>query len=337
MASAKKKKNPVIQGSLYALSGFAVFALHDATIKSLSEYSIFQIIFFAVLFSYVPFSFSLAADKRARNLRPVNPGWLLVRTLCMVGATASVFFAFRSLPLTQAYALLFATPIFITVLAIPILGETVRLLRWIAIGLGMIGVLIVLQPTGEQLGYGHLAALVAVACSSLTATITRRIGSSERSATLILYPLLANIVVAASTLYFVYRPMPFVDLAKMAGIGMLAMLGQYLIITAYRSAPAAFVAPFQYSQMLWAIFYGYFWFGEIPKSNVYLGASVIILAGLLIVWRESSTGVSANRPFLKTRNIRAVSAAPMRSVECDEAPEAAQADTIDKTTPNNSP
>ena len=333
MASAKKTKNPVVQGSLYALGGFAVFALHDATIKSLVGYSVFQIIFFAVLFSYVPFSFSLAADKRERNLRPVNPGWLLARTLCMVGATAASFFAYHSLPLTQVYALLFATPIFITMLAIPILGETVRLMRWIAIGLGLVGVLIVLQPAAGQLSYGHLAALLAVACSSFTATITRRIGSSERSATLILYPLLANITVAASILYFVYRPMPFVDLAKMAGIGMLAMLGQYLIITAYRAAPAAFVAPFQYSQMLWAIFYGYLWFGETPKSHVYLGSSVIILAGLLIVWRESSTGVSVNKPFLRTRNLRAVSAAPMRSVECDEAPEAAEAGTANKADP----
>ena len=337
MASKKKKKNPIIQGSFYALTGFAVFALHDATIKSLVGYSVFQIIFFAVLFSYVPFSFSLAADKRARNLRPVNPGWLLLRTVCMVGSTAGAFFAFRALPLTQAYALLFATPIFITVLAIPILGETVRLKRWIAIGLGMVGVLIVLRPVGGQLGVGHLAALLAVICSSLTATITRRIGSTERSATLILYPLLANVVVAASMLYFVYSPMPFADLAKMAGIGMLGMLGQYLIITAYRAAPAAFVAPFQYSQMLWAIFYGYLWFGETPEVYVYIGASVIILAGLLIVWRESASGVSVNKPFLRTRNLRAVSAAPMSSVECDEAQETAEVDTASNSDLNTRP
>ncbi|MCB1719727.1 MAG: EamA family transporter, partial [Candidatus Competibacteraceae bacterium] len=209
----------------FAFGGFAVFALHDALVKSLVGYSVFQIVFFAVLFGYVPFSVSLVADKRQANLRPVNPLWVLLRTACMVGSTAFAFFAFRTLELAQTYAILFASPVLITVLAIPLLGERVRLFRCLAIALGSAGVLIALRPTAGEFGIGHVAALLAVTCSATSAVVTRRIAASERSATLILFPLLANVVVSGVILGFVYKPMPFADVARLALIGSLAMAG----------------------------------------------------------------------------------------------------------------
>lgn len=311
-------------GAGFALAGFAVLALHDALIKSLVGYSVFQIIFFAVLFSLVPFSLYIATDGSQGNLRPVQPFWVLLRSGLMVGSAVFGFFAFRTLELAQAYALLFSIPVLVTLLAIPLLGERVRLIRGLAIVIGLSGVLIVLRPGEIELGAGHLAALLAALCGATSAVITRRIGASERSATLILYPVIANILFVGTMLVFVYRPMPIVDLGKMAAIGMLAMLGQLLIIRAYRAAQAAFVAPFQYSQMLWAVFYGYAWFGESPDRYVFAGAAVIILAGLMIIWRESTSGVSLNRPLLRTRNLRAFLAPPMKSSECesrrDDAP-----------------
>jgi drug/metabolite transporter (DMT)-like permease len=316
--TASQAPSHVARGAAYALLGFAVFALHDALIKSLLGYSVFQIVFFAMLFSFVPFSVSLALDKRIQNLRPVNPGWVALRTVCMVCTVSLAFYAFKTLPLSEVYALLFATPIVITVLAIPVLGERVRLFRWVSIAVGSIGVLVVLRPGGGELSTGHIAALLAVVFSATSAVATRRIGATERSATLILYPVLANVAFAGAILYFVYIPMPFVDLAKMAAVGVLAMAGQLAIISAYRSAPAAFVAPFQYSQMVWAVFYGFVWFGEQPDQQVFLGAAIIILSGLLIVFRESREGVSANRPYLRTRNVRAVSGAPMRPSEDED-------------------
>ncbi|MGI9332656.1 MAG: DMT family transporter [Gammaproteobacteria bacterium] len=306
------------RGALFALGGFGVFALHDALIKSLSGYAVIQIVFFAVLFSYVPLTFSLAADRQTRNLIPAQPGWVALRSLCMVGSIGFAFFAFQSLPLTQVYALLFATPFVITVLSIPMLGESVRAFRWFAIAIGSAGVLVALRPGAVPIELGHWSALLAVCCSALSAVTTRRLGHVERSATLMLYPLLANTLIMGCALVYVYEPMPFADLAKMAAIGALAMAGQYLIICAYRSARAAIVAPFQYSQMLWAVLYGHVWFHEQVKYHVYLGAAIIIFAGLLIVWRESKEGVSGHRPFLRTRNVRSVSAAPMRPADIDE-------------------
>lgn len=306
---------------LFSLSGFGIFALHDALIKSLTGYATAQILFFAVLFSYVPFSFVLATDRRERTLRPVRMGWVILRAGCMVGAGLFAFFAFQTLPLAQAYALLFAMPILVTVLAVPILGERIRLARGLAIVIGLCGIIVVLRPGAAPFGLGHLAALAATLCSAFSGVITRKIAATEHSATLILYPLLAKVLVSGALLAFFYQPMPLLDLGKMAAIGILAIAGQYLIIRAYRIAPAALVAPFQYSQMLWAILYGYIWFGEIPDRYVALGSVIIIAAGLLIVWRESTSGVSQNRPFLQTRNVRAVAAPPMQSAERDAADE----------------
>lgn len=292
------------RGALFALAGFATFALHDALIKSLVGYSPFQILFFAVLFSYIPFSVSLVAVREKGHLRPVHTAWVVVRTISMVASAMGAFFAFRHLPLTEAYALLFAMPVVITLLAIPMLGESVHWFRWFAIGLGLVGVLIVLRPGTSTLGAGHLAALVAVLGGATTAATTRKIGADERTATLIIYPLLANVLITGVMQYFVYIPMALVDLAKMASVGILTIIAQYLIIMAYRSAPAALVAPFQYSQMLWAVFYGYIWFGETPETRVYVGAVVIIIAGMLILWRESRGGRSRYTPVLRTRNLR---------------------------------
>ena len=80
----------------YAFAGFAVFALHDAVVKSLGDYSAFQIVFFAVLFSYVPFTFSQAADRREKHLRPVNPGWVALRSVCMAANLVFAFTAFEN-------------------------------------------------------------------------------------------------------------------------------------------------------------------------------------------------------------------------------------------------
>lgn len=309
-------RSPITRSATLALCGFCVFSLHDAFVKTLSHYSVFQIVFFAVLFSHVPFVFSLAADKREGHLRPLNPGWVALRSICMAAVLLFAFTAFALLDLTQAYALLFSTPLVITLLAIPILKEKVHLFRWFAIALGLVGVIVALKPGTTTFGLGHLSALLAVLCSATSAVATRRIAGTERAATLIVYPLLANMLLSGCALYFVYVPMPFVDLATMAAIGVLGVTGQLLIINAYRSGPAAYVAPFQYSQLLWALFYGYFWFDESPDRDVVLGALIIILSALLIVWRESVSG-SSRRPFLRTRNARASSAAPMPSEESE--------------------
>ena len=304
-----------VRGLLIALLGYAVFSSHDALVKVLHEYSVFQIVFFAMLFGYVPFSLARFADARQISLRPKNPLFVFLRAILMVGSLCSAFFAFSMLPMVQAYVLLFTTPVLILLLSIPVLGEKVHWFRGLSIFIGMTGVLIVLRPSPDSLQIGHLFGILAACCGAGAAVISRKIGGLENAATLILSPLLLNIMVTGSMLYFVYKPMPLLDLSLMFLLGVLGLIGQLLILTGFRCAPAAVIAPMQYSQLIWAIVFGYLFFNE-PVDNIALfGAGVTNLSGVLMVWRESR--VSVNQPILRTRNMRGVGAGPLPSSEVD--------------------
>src|SRR6056297_1851855 len=121
--------SPNIKGVLLALLAFGVFATHDVLIKTLgASYSPIQIVFFSVLLSFPLATLMLMRDAKPGTLLPVHPWWMAVRTLGAVITGVSAFYAFANLPLTQTYAILFATPLLITILSIPILGETVRIM-----------------------------------------------------------------------------------------------------------------------------------------------------------------------------------------------------------------
>ncbi len=306
----------VARCTLIALLGFATFSIHDALIKTLGGYSLFQIGFFAVLFSFVPFSLFIALSSKEVVLRPKLPGLVAIRCCSIFGSMVFAFYAFRSLPLSEVYALIFAAPIIITVLAIPILGESVKMYRWLAVMLGFFGVLVVLGPHHQQITMGHIAGILAACCTAVTAVITRLIGNRESSLTLIVYPLLVNLTLCGVAMVWVYQPMPGIALLTMGGIGLLAVLGQAFLIYAYRNAPAQYIAPFQYSQMVWAVLIGGLFFNEVPDRNVLLGTFIIVSSGILIVWRELA--VSSNKPILNTRNFRAVSGPQAYSSETDE-------------------
>jgi drug/metabolite transporter (DMT)-like permease len=225
-----------------------------------------------------------------------------VRTAAAVVTGLTAFYAFSQLPLAQTYAILFASPLLITVLAIPILGEKVRLRRGLAVVVGLIGVLIVLRPGETDLGPGHLAALIAAVCGALSSIIVRKIGAEERSVVLILYPMMANFVVMACLLPFVYVPMPLIDVGALGVIAAFAFVGSLLVILAYRAGEAVIIAPMQYSQILWATVFGYFFFGESLDLATMVGAGVIIASGIYILLREGRSDVSENQPVLQTRS-----------------------------------
>ena len=313
--------NNALRGIGLGLLGFAVFSIHDTLIKSIVGIPVFQTAFFAVLFSFVPFTLFLAFDGTERTLRPRLPLLVGLRCLFTVVGLLSVFYAFGNLPLAEVYSLLFAAPILITLLAIPILGERIRAIRWFAIILGMAGVLVVLKPGGTTFSIDHVVGLCAAASVALNSVVTRKIGSREHSVTLIIYPMLCNVIVTGIATIFVYVPMPGDVLLKLSTIGILSVAGQTLMIMAYRASEAQFVAPMQYSQMLWALIYGAFIFNETVDNTVLLGSTIIVCSGMLFIWRELVASVK--QPVLRTRNMRMAGGPQTRSVEADQLEQAA--------------
>ncbi|KEO52344.1 DMT family transporter [Thioclava indica] len=290
------------RGASLALGSMAIFATHDVIIKHLGQtYSPVQIVFFAALLSFPLLSIILLNDKRGGSLRPVHPGWVAARVIFALLAGFFAFYAFSTLPLAQVYPLLFASPLLITVLSIPLLGEKVGLHRWVAVIFGLIGVLIVVRPGQADLQLGHVAALTAAMCGAMASIIVRKVGGEERSVVLLLSPILGNVLVMGAALPFVWVPLQLPDLGFMAVIALFGLSASFLQILAYRAGEAAIVAPMQYSQILWAIFYGWFIFGEGLDGPTMLGAGVVIVSGMYIVFRETRPNVSENQPVLRTR------------------------------------
>ena len=291
------------KGALFALAAFGIYATHDVVIKFLgTDYTSFQIIFFSGLLGFPLITLMLMSDRTDGNLIPRHPWWSSLRAVTAVTTGAAGFYAFSVLPLAQTYAILFAMPLLITVLAIPMLGEKVGIRRGMAVLVGLVGVLIVLRPGSAELSWGHLAALGAAVTGSINSLIVRKIGAEERAAVLMLFPMLASVAATGAMMPFVYVPMPLSHLALMGVIAGLGFIAALMIIRAYRTAPAVIVAPMQYSQIIWAAIYGSLFFDESPDQWTIVGTSVIICSGIYIVLREGTASVSKNSPVLSNKS-----------------------------------
>lgn len=301
-----------ITGPLYALLAFAIFSTHDVIIKFLGGfYAPFQIIFFSTLFSFPLVTFMLMRDATEGHLIPIHPWWTALRTVSTLIGGFSAFYAFSVLPLAQVYVVIFASPLLITLLSIPILGERVGVHRLLAVVVGLAGVIVVLRPGSTDLGLGHLAAGATAVFGALASVIVRKIGREERTVVLMLYPMAANFLVMGALLFLVYEPMPIAHLGGIALISLFGFVAGLLLIGAYRNGDAAIVAPMQYSQIIWATIYGYLLFSETVDMPTVIGAGIIISSGVYIVFRESRLGTKSNTPVLRTRS-RGASAASFR-------------------------
>lgn len=294
---------PNAKGALFALGAFGIFSTHDVVIKVLGgSYSPIQIVFFSVLLSFPLATVMLMRDATAGTLIPRHPWWLALRTVAAVATGVSAFYAFSVLPLAQVYAIIFASPLMITILAIPVLGEKVRFRRWIAVLVGLAGVMVVLRPGTTDFTLGHLAALVTATAGAIAAIVVRKIGSEERPVVMLLYPMVVNFVVMAALLPLVYVPMPIEHLGMLGIVAAFAWFANRLIISAYRNGEAAIIAPMQYSQIIWASIYGFAFFDEVIDLHTAIGTGIIIASGMYIVLRESGAGNSENTPVLRSRS-----------------------------------
>ena len=295
--------SPNAKGAIYALLGFALFSAHDVIVKYLgSNYSTFQILFFSVLFSFPMVLTMHLRERSSQDLIPKHPWWSTLRVLATVITGISAFYAFSVLPMAQVYAFLFCMPLVITVLSIPILGEKVGIHRGGAVIVGLIGVMIVLRPGSTEFTLGHIAALTAAMFGGLGSLIVRKIGKDERNIVLLLYPMFASLLLMGALMPPSYVPLKLLDLGALALMAILASTAQLCIILAYKSGEAAVVAPMHYSQMIWAIIYGFFIFQEWPDAMTLIGSLVIIASGSYVVFRESRKKVSQNTPVLRNRS-----------------------------------
>lgn len=276
------------QGILLAFLAFAAYAVSDASVKLLhGSLSAYEAVFFGALSGVVALPLLRAPGERYlavfRARRPSM--WLLRAGAALTGSLGSVT-AFTHLSMAEAFCLLFLMPTFVTLLSVIFLREPVGWRRWLAVLLGFVGVLVVLRPGFRELNIGHLGAVVGGLSGAVTVVMMRAHGRSESRLSLYGAGLVGPVVGCGLLMLpsFVWPgPMQWVWLM---GYGLLMAAGNALVMLASQRAPASLVAPAQYSQMLWAIAFGYLVFGDHLEPVMAVGVGIIILSGVMTFLRE---------------------------------------------------
>jgi drug/metabolite transporter (DMT)-like permease len=270
------------------------FACLDTTAKYLNGHmDTLQVVWARYTGAFVLALFIFNPVSRPGLMRTKRPILQLVRSAMLLGSTIANFAAFRYLQLDQALAILFSTPFMVAILAGPVLGEWIGWRRWLAILVGFAGVLLVTRP---GIGGIHWAALYSVAAAvfyALYIVATRVLSRSDANDTTLFYSNLVGAVAMLPVLPFIWQTPddPWI-IFLMAAFGAFASFGHYLLIAAHRLAPASALAPFIYTQLVWATGFGYFVFGDVPNRWTIAGASIVIASGLYLLHRERVRGTA---------------------------------------------
>lgn len=224
---------------------------------------------------------------RLRELKPTRLGLHLLRGVLGIIMLATFVLALRDAPLASVYSIYMAAPLLIAALAAWWLGEKVDRGRWLAIVIGLVGVLVILQPRPDGLPLlAGLAATISALCYALAVITARVLTRTERSSTMVFSFLLVVTVVAGALAASSWVPIRLTDWWLIVAVGGLGAAGQHYITEAFRHAPAAVVAPIEYTALLWGIAIDWIAWAVLPGTVMLSGASLIIAAGLYVAWRE---------------------------------------------------
>jgi len=210
-----------------------------------------------------------------------------LRSLLGLGAFTLFFAGLRAVPLADGVLVAFGSPFILTALSVPILREHVSLRQWVAVVLGFVGVVLIVRPTGSGIRPEAMLVVAASLCYALTMILTRLMTRGERSGeksfAFVFYQLGGQALVALFLLPFTWQPLPPRDLGLLVVMGVLGLAANFGLTIAFRRAQVAVVAPFEYVALIWATLFGFFVFGDFPSLQVWLGAALIVVAGLYAV------------------------------------------------------
>ncbi len=281
-----------LTGAALSILAFGAYSAYDISAKFLGGgIHPLQIIAVAGLM-HLPLLFAYALWDRG-PLWPKAPKLMALRAVgTVVNFTAGVS-AFTMLPLAEAYVIFFAMPLMIAALAVPILGERMDPIRGIAVVLGLVGVVIALDPTTTPLNLGHALAFIGATVGAMNYVLIRKTGAVERTPVMLLWPQLALVPLVSAATPFVYVPMRPTDFAVAAFMAVVLFIGAVAIVAAYRRAPAIIIAPMQYSQIGWAALFGALIFGESMTPSRLAGCAVIVVTGIIVVARQDRSPVAS--------------------------------------------
>ena len=278
-----------------------LFAMMSVLVRWVGErYPVGQVVFYRSAFAILPVVIIyawrrelMAAIRIGRPLRHLGRG------LTAVGAMFCNFSSLARLPVVDATAISYVSPLFTVALSAIFLGERVRIYRWTAVIVGFSGVLVMLSPhldvsrsAANSLAVaGALFGLVGALFSAGSSVQTRALAKSETTSSIVLYFSIICALAGLVTLPFGWLTPTWPEFAALVAIGIFGGLAHIFLTESYRLAEASLVAPFDYTSMLWALVLGYLAFGELPDALVFVGAAIIASAGLFVIWRERQLGL----------------------------------------------
>lgn len=291
-----------LRGIALKLASVLVFIVMSSMIKFTAAHvppgqAVFFRSFFAipVIVVWLAMRRELATGFRAAS--PIGHVWRgLMGTLAMGMGFAGLGY----LPLPEVTAIGYAAPLLTVIFAAMFLGEEVRLFRISAVGLGLVGVLIVLSPrlsivsgdtASHREAFGALLVLFGAVCAALAQVFVRKLVQTERTPAIVFYFSLTATVLSLATIPFGWVMPTLTEGLILTAAGLLGGVGQILLTSSYREADASLVAPFDYASMIFALLIGYFVFAEVPTWTMLAGATLVIAAGVLIIWRERQLGL----------------------------------------------
>ncbi len=277
-------------GIAYLLCAILVFGVLEATAKHLSAtYSVPQVMW-ARFFFHAIFTLALMAPSGVlRCLSTRRFGLHLVRSLLVLTATMSFFFAISYVPLADATSVLYLSPLLVTALSVPMLGERVGARRWVAVAIGFAGVLVIMRP---GLGVAHWAlsiVLITALSNALFVIITRLLGATEPALTTLLYTALIGMVASSAWAPFFWTAPDLAGWFGFVALGASGGVGHYLLIKALEHATPSSIQPYTYLHILWSAMLGYVIFGNFPDIWTFVGALLIVGGGLFAFYRETAS------------------------------------------------
>lgn len=280
------------RGIALIIASSVSFALMNAVVKLISDrLSPIEIGFFRQVFSLFPVIALVMRQGGLTVLRTRRPFGHLFRGLIGNSAMIIFFLSVAKLPLADANALSFASPLFVTALSLPLLGEAVGRHRWSAVAVGFVGVMVMTNPSGNWFsggaGVGAGMGVLAAFMSALMTITIRQLNKTEAPVTIVFYFATIGMVFFGAMLAVFWVTPNLWEWAGLAAIGLIGGLSQLLMTYAYRHAPASTLAPFGYVSILWSTVLGFLIWNQLPGPRVMVGSVIVILSGLYIIYRET--------------------------------------------------
>ncbi|MFL6547423.1 MAG: DMT family transporter [Povalibacter sp.] len=289
-----------VRGLLSMIAAVATFSVMDMSMKRLVEtYPAMQVTFIRAAASLPFLLLGSALFGKWRDLIPQRYVLHAIRGLLGVVTLWLFVYAVHFLSLADTYAIFMSAPLLITALSVPILREHVGWRRWVAVIVGLAGVLIVLNPTGQGLvTIGGFAALGSAAGYALSALTIRLLSRTDSGAATIFWSLLFVTIFSGTLASFQWIDMHWQHWPWVLVVGLSGAVGQYFITRAFRLAAAATLAPIEYTALIWGMIFDYVLWLAVPSARMLVGASVIVGSGLYVIYRERSAGAANTSPVV---------------------------------------